>query len=94
METALKTADKLEKLVTDYKNYQRIEEEAKEQKELLAAEIKAALGDYGVYHAGPYKITWNTVTTARVDSKRLKLEYPKIAELVSCSSTSDRLTVN
>lgn len=93
MEAQPKTAT-LEQLVTDYKNYQRIMEQAETEKNLLAAEIKTLLGDYGTTIVGQYKISWTTMQRTNIDSKRLKLEYPKIAELVSSTSTSDRLTVN
>lgn len=81
-------------LIGNYKEYQRIEEEAKEQKELLAAEIKTALGEQGVHRVGPYKITWQTLQRANVDTKRLKTEYPAIAELLTSSSSYERMTVN
>ena len=84
----------LEQLVTDYKNYQRIEEEAKAQKELLAAEIKTALGNYGPRIVGPYKITWSVCSKTGIDTKRLRAEYPAIAKLLATSSTYDKLTVN
>ena len=95
MESILKyQPEELEELVTEYKNYQRIEEEAKAQKELLAAEIKTALGGYGPRIVGPYKITWSVCSKAGIDTKRLRAEYPAIAKLLATSSTYDKLTVN
>ena len=41
--------------------------------------IKAAMGDSESVTAGPYKITWKPVESARVDTKALQRALPEIA---------------
>ena len=84
----------MENLVTEYLNFKRIEEEAKKEKELLAAQIKAAVPGYGQHFYGPYKVTYSSVTKTTADAETLKKEYPAVYAAVCKTSTSDRLTVN
>ena len=87
-------AENTQELITEYLNFKRIEEEAKKEKELLGAKIKAALPGYGQHFIGPYKVTYSSVTKNTVDSDVLKTKYPAVYAAVCKASTSDRLTVN
>lgn len=87
-------AENTQELITEYLNFKRIEEEAKKEKELLGAKIKAALPGYGQHFFGQYKVTYSSVTQSRVDSDALKAKYPAVYAAVCKTSTSDRLTVN
>ena len=83
-----------EQLITEYQNFKHIEDEAKKEKELLGAKIKAALPGYGQHFFGPYKVTYSSVTKTTADAETLKKEYPAVYAAVCKTSTSDRLTVN
>lgn len=41
--------------------------------------IKAAMGDTETATYGPFKVTWKTVVSTRVDTTALKKELPEIA---------------
>lgn len=56
--------------------------------------IKAALGDTETATYGPYKVTYKTVTSARVDITTLKKELPEIAARYSKTSESRPLRIN
>lgn len=84
----------MQELITEYQNFKRIEEEAKKEKELLCAKIKANLPGYGQHFFGQYKVIYSSVTQSRVDSDALKIKFPAVYAAVCKASTSDRLTVN
>lgn len=87
-------AENTQELITEYQNFKRIEEEAKKEKELLAAKIKAALPGYGQHFIGQYKVTYSSITKNTVDSDALKTKYPAVYAAVTKTSISDRLTVS
>lgn len=72
---------------------QRTIEEAQTEAEALKDEIKAHMGDSEELRAGGYKITWQAVTTHRIDTAALKKAMPAIAESFTRATTSRRFTV-
>jgi len=87
-------AENMQELITEYQNFKHIEDEAKKEKDLLAAKIKAALPGYGQHFIGQYKVTFSSITKNTVDTDALKTKYPAVYAAVCKTSTSDRLTVN
>lgn len=63
--------------------------------EITAAEdaIKAVMGDSETLTAGPFKITWKAVTSARLDTTALKKELPEIAARFMKSTTARRFVI-
>lgn len=45
--------------------------------ETLEDEIKEAMGNDELLIAGPFKVTWKTVTSNRFDSKAFRADYPE-----------------
>lgn len=78
----------------EYKEYQHLADEAKQEAEAARARLLALLPGPGVIFAGVFKIALQTVKQSRIDGAKLKAEYPQVAELVTVSSSYDRLTVN
>lgn len=56
------------------------EEEAKAKIEFCKNKLKERIGEYEQAWIGTTKITWKTVITNRVDTKKLKADYPDIYE--------------
>jgi len=61
------------------------------EKNRLEDQIKVAMGDAETLtYAGEPIVTWKTLTSRRIDSKRLQAEQPKIYELYSSETISRR----
>lgn len=56
--------------------------------------IKATLGDTETATYGPYKVTYKTVTSTRVDTTTLKKDLPEIAARYSKTSESRPLRIS
>lgn len=80
--------------ITELQEYTRIMEEAKAAAEALRDKLKAHMGDLELLIAGPYKLTYKTVTTTRIDGKRLTADFPEIAAKYSNATTSRPLRIN
>ena len=72
----------------------RMREELETEIESIQDAIKAAMGDQTAVTAGAYKITWQSVTSARIDTKALKAALPDVAEQFTVKSTVRRFCVN
>lgn len=77
----------------DLMEYTRIIEEAQAAAEALRDKVKAHMGADELLIAGPYKVTWSTVTTNRIDSKALTKDHPDLAAQYTKTSTARRFTV-
>lgn len=64
--------------------------------EIQAAEdeIKAAMGDDDTLLAGPFKVSWKTITSSRLDSTVLKKALPEIAARFMKQTTTRRFSIN
>ncbi|AVX21629.1 putative phage-type endonuclease [Carboxydocella sporoproducens DSM 16521] len=82
-----------EKLITEYEEAAAEEKAAAERKEAAANKLKAMLGDYEVGFIGKRKVTWKTVTSARLDTKRLKAEMPDIYSQYCTESVMRRFSI-
>ena len=68
-------------------------EEAQQEAEAIKDAIKAAMGDSEAVVAGEYKITWKSVTTARIDTSALKKALPEVAAAFTRDTTVRRFCV-
>ena len=84
----------LESKARDLQELKRMREELDAEIEAAQDAIKAAMGDLEAITAGAYKITWKPVTSARIDTKALKMAMPEVAERFTISTTVRRFTVN
>ena len=79
--------------IKELRELQALIEEAQAEAEAIKDLLKAHMGDSEELRAGEYKITWKTVTTARLDSKALRAALPDVAARFTRETTSRRFTV-
>ena len=79
--------------VTEYQELKRMLEEIEAEMTALQDEIKAHMGDSELLMAGPYKVSYKTVTSSRVDTTALKKALPDIAAQYTKTTTTRRFTV-
>ena len=80
--------------IDELQELKRMREELDAAIEAAADKVKAALGDTETATYGPYKVTYKTVTSTRVDTTTLKKELPEIAARYSKTSESRPLRIN
>lgn len=80
--------------VTELQELRRMQEELTAEIEALTDTIKEIMGAEETMLAGPYKLTYKSVTTTRIDTAALKKALPDIAAQYSKTTTSRRFTVN
>lgn len=79
--------------VTEYQELKRMLEEIEAEMTALQDEIKVHMGDSELLMAGPYKVTYKTITSSRVDTTALKKALPDIAAQYTKTTTTKRFTV-
>ena len=79
--------------VTEYQELKRMLEEIEAEMNALQDEIKAHMGESEILMAGPYKVTYKTITSSRVDTTALKKALPDIAAKYTKTTTTRRFTV-
>ena len=79
--------------ITEYQELKRMLEEIEAEMTALQDEIKAHMGDSELLMAGPYKVSYKTVTSSRVDTTALKKALPDIAAKYTKTTTTRRFTV-
>ena len=84
----------MNELVKEYRRYKRIADEAKAELDKLKPQIIAEMHGENTVIGDDYKVMYRVVRSARIDSAMLRREYPEIAEEVTKSVESNRLTVN
>ena len=84
----------MNELVKEYRRYKRIADEAQAELDKLKPQIIAEMGGKNTVIGDDYKIMYRVVRSARIDSAMLRREYPEIAEKVTKTVESNRLTVN
>lgn len=85
--------NELESKCRELRQLQALIEEAQAEAESIKDALKAAMGVSETVQAGEYKITWKTVTTARIDTSALKKALPELAEQFTRSTTTRRFCV-
>ena len=81
-------------LIKEYRRYKRIADEAKAELDKLKPQIIAEMGGENTVIGDDYKVIYRVVASARIDAAKLRREYPEIAEKVTKTVESNRLTVN
>ena len=79
--------------VTDLQELKRMREEIDAEIADREDRIKAHMGDAETLLAGPYKVTWTTVTSSRIDTKAIQHDLPDVAARYTKTSTTRRFTV-
>lgn len=87
------TTKDIERKLKLLRELQRMAEEAQAEADAIKDEIKAVMGDSDELCAGEYKVTWKTVTTARIDAAALRKALPDLAEQFTVKSTVRRFCV-
>lgn len=85
--------NELENKARELRQLQALIEEAQQEAEAIKDAIKAAMGDSEALVAGEYKITWKSVTTARIDTSALKKALPEVAAAFTRETTVRRFCV-
>ena len=85
--------NELESKARELRQLQELIEEAQQEAEAIKDAIKAAMGDSEAVVAGEYKITWKSVTTARIDTSALKKALPEVAAAFTRETTVRRFCV-
>ncbi len=83
----------IESKVRELRELQALIEEAQAEAEAIKDAIKAQMGDSEELRAGEYKITWKSVTTARIDTTALKKALPDVAQAFTRETTTRRFCV-
>lgn len=80
--------------ITELMELKRMRDELDAEIQAAEDEIKAAMGDDDTLLAGPFKVTWKTVTSSRLDSSALKKALPEIAARFMKQTTTRRFSIN
>ena len=80
--------------ITELMELKRMRDELDAEIQAAEDEIKQAMGDDDTLLAGPFKVTWKTVTSSRLDSSALKKALPKIAARFMKQTTTRRFSIN
>ena len=62
--------------ITELKELERMAEELAAEIEAAKDGIKAEMGDKEMLVAGPFKVTWKSVTSSRLDTTAMKKAFP------------------
>jgi predicted phage-related endonuclease len=92
-EDAKMSINEMEIKARELRQLQALIEEAQAEAEAIKDSLKAAMGDSEAVQAGEYKITWKTVTTARIDTGALKKAMPDVAQAFTRETTIRRFCV-
>lgn len=87
------STNELTSKIKELRELQALIEEAQAEAEAIKDALKAHMGDAEELRAGEYKVTWKTVTAARLDSKALRAALPDVAARFTRETTSRRFTV-
>lgn len=85
--------NEIESKVRELRELQALIEEAQQEAEAIKDAIKAQMGDSEELRASEYKITWKSVTTARIDTTALKKALPDVAQAFTRETTTRRFCV-
>lgn len=87
------TNTELASKLRDYRELQRLIEEAQAEAEAIKDEIKAHMGSSEELTTGEYKVTYKTVTSSRLDSAALKKAMPELVARFTKTTTTRRFVV-
>ena len=87
------STNEMERKARELRQLQALIDEAQQEAEALKDAIKAAMGDAETITAGEYKITWKSVTSARIDTGALRKALPDVAAAFTKETTVRRFCV-
>ncbi len=87
------TTKEMESKARELRNLQALIDEAQAEAEAIKDALKAAMGDCESVQAGEYKITYKTITSARIDTAALKKAMPDVALAFTKESVTRRFQV-
>ena len=85
--------NEMEAKARELRQLQALIDEATAEAEAIKNAIKAAMGDAESVQAGEYKITWKSVTSARLDTGALRKAMPDVAAAFTREATVRRFCV-
>ena len=85
--------NELESKCRELRQLQSLIDEAQAEADSIRDAIKAAMGASESMTAGEDKITWKSVTSARIDTSALKKALPDVAERFTRETTVRRFSV-
>ena len=80
--------------ITELMELKRMRDELDAEIQAAEDEIKQGMGDDDTLLAGPFKVTWKTITSSRLDSTALKKALPEIAARFMKQTTTRRFSIN
>jgi len=83
----------VERWIEQYEQAAEEEKAAAARKEEAANNIKMLLGEYEVGRFKDWKITWRSISSSRLDTKRLKAELPDIYAKYTNQTSSRRFEI-
>lgn len=83
----------IELKVKELHGLKAMQDELTAEIESLQDEIKSFMGDKEVLRIADFKITWKTVKSTRLDSKKLKADMPDVAEQYTIPVEYKRFTI-
>ena len=87
------TINEIEAKTRELRQLQALIEEAQQEADAIRDAIKAHMGDLEEIKAGEYRITWKSVTSARIDTAALKKAMPDVAQAFTRETTTRRFCV-
>ena len=81
--------------IKELKELEIVIAQAQEEAEAIKDAVKLYMTAQGVdeLSVDVYKVRYKTVKSSRIDTKRIKAEFPEIAELCTTETASARFTV-
>lgn len=83
----------IEEKIKELQDLKRMRDELDDAIETATDAVKEALSDTEEMNVGPWKVTWRTVTSNRLDTTALKKDLPDIAARYTKTSTSRPLRI-
>lgn len=87
------STNEMECKARELRQLQALIDEATAEAEAIKDALKAAMGDAESVQAGEYKITWKTVTSARIDTGALRKALPDVAAAFTRETTVRRFCI-
>ena len=81
-------------IFSELAQYKRLQEETSAIIDTLTDEIKRIMSESGNYSivGNEHRATWSDVTQSKIDTKKLREQFPQIAEQLATKSTYKRFT--
>ena len=85
----------IQEIVKDIRELKRMQDELQAEIEAAENQIKEEMQRLNTYTmtGTDYKVTWNEVTSTRIDTKALKAELPEVVQRYTKTTTSRRFLV-